>query len=85
MNYSEMIIKSQRPEGGIIPIQLNAGNFKQTDMPRNPYASGYGAKIPTSYLVKVGRRWRRVYCACFSNSGTAWINIKGRRHVVDFY
>jgi hypothetical protein len=39
-----------------------------------PYTStGYGAKIPTPYMVKYLGKWRRVYCAIFSNSGTCYI------------
>lgn len=40
-------------------------------------ASGYGGKIPTSRMVKVDGRWRRVYVACYSNLGTAYI-VKGK-------
>lgn len=36
-------------------------------------ASGYGARIPTAYMVQVQGRWRRVYCAIFSNNGTLYI------------
>jgi hypothetical protein len=36
-------------------------------------ADGYGGKIPTRYRVRVDGRWRRVYVACWSNSGTAYI------------
>ena len=36
-------------------------------------ASGYGGKIPSSLMVKVGNRWRRIYVACYSNNGTAYI------------
>lgn len=36
-------------------------------------ASGYGSRIPTRYMVKVGSRWRRVYCCIYSNSGTLFI------------
>lgn len=42
-----------------------------------PYAgrtrTGYGARLPTGYLVQWGGRWRRVYVACYGNSGTAYI------------
>ena len=40
-------------------------------------ASGYGRKIPTSYMVKHNNRLKRVYCAIFSNSGTLYIINKG--------
>jgi len=38
-------------------------------------ASGYGKKIPTSYMVKLpgSPRWRRVYCCTFSNAGTCYV------------
>lgn len=40
-------------------------------------ASGYGSKIPTGRKIKVGKRWRRVYCICYGNSGTCYIVEKG--------
>lgn len=39
-------------------------------------ASGYGRKIPTSYVVRYNGRWFR-YCCIFSNSGTNYITVKG--------
>lgn len=38
-------------------------------------ASGYGRKIPTSWMVKLpgSNRWRRVYCCIWSNSGTCYV------------
>lgn len=40
-------------------------------------ASGYGAKIPTQYMVKWNGKWRRVYCKISNNIGTCYIgNIK---------
>ena len=38
---------------------------------------GYGRKIPTDYAIRLGSRWCRVYVCCFSNAGTAYINVKG--------
>lgn len=37
--------------------------------------SGYGSRIPTVHMVKLpGRkRWRRVYCCIWSNSGTCYV------------
>jgi len=56
---------------------------KQTETPRHGQtATGYGSKIPTSHLVKWANRWRRVYVTCYSNSGTAWITVKGERVIV---
>ena len=36
-------------------------------------ATGYGSKIPTRYMVRFNDKWRRVYCAIFSNIGTLYI------------
>ena len=39
-------------------------------------ASGYGARIPTRYMVRYNGRWRRVYCITYSNNGTLFIGNK---------
>ena len=39
-------------------------------------ASGYGARIPTPYMVRVHGKWRRVYCRIYSNIGTCFIGRK---------
>lgn len=36
-------------------------------------ASGYGRRIPTSRMIRLNGRWRRVYCCIFSNSGTCYV------------
>ena len=35
--------------------------------------SGYGARIPSAYMVRWKGRWRRVYLAQYSNAGSAYI------------
>ena len=40
-------------------------------------ATGYGPRIPSEYMVKWAGRWRRVYVACFGNSGSAYIGKPG--------
>lgn len=46
--------------------------------------SGYGRKIPTRYMVRIPgqTRWRRVYCCCFSNSGTCYVPTKEKNWIV---
>ena len=39
-------------------------------------ASGYGARIPTPYMVRANGKWRRVYCRIYSNIGTMFIGRK---------
>lgn len=36
-------------------------------------ATGYGARIPTVYMVKWNGRWRRVYAACYGNASSSYI------------
>ncbi|MDP2262665.1 MAG: hypothetical protein Q8K24_05850 [Hydrogenophaga sp.] len=36
-------------------------------------ASGYGARVPTPYMVRFNDKWRRVYCRIYSNIGTLFI------------
>jgi len=45
-------------------------------------ASGYGARIPTVYMVEWLKVWRRVYCRIYSNIGTLYIKDKQGRIVV---
>lgn len=46
-------------------------------------STGYGKKLPTQYMVNLGGRWYRVYCAIFSNIGSCYIISKGERYLVD--
>lgn len=46
-------------------------------------ASGYGAKIPTRWVVNYAGRIRRVYCTIYSNIGTCWFMVKGKRMIVE--
>jgi hypothetical protein len=36
-------------------------------------ATGYGKRIPTRHMVRYNGKWRRVYCAIYSNIGTCYI------------
>jgi hypothetical protein len=47
-------------------------------------ASGYGKRIPTSYMVQLpgSPRWRRVYCTIYGNSGTCYVGKSIRDGVV---
>lgn len=66
------------------PYQTSmADAVKTTESPRNPYAMGYGRKIPTQYMILFWGKWRRVYNCCFSNSGTLWVYVNGEEIVVD--
>jgi hypothetical protein len=47
-------------------------------------ASGYGSKIPTRYMVRtIDQKWRRVYCAIFSNVGTTYVMHGKKKTIVE--
>ena len=46
-------------------------------------ASGFGDKLVTEHLVEFEGRKRRIYVSQYSNVGTAYINVKGQRQIVD--
>ena len=43
-------------------------------------ASGYGSKIPTGKMVKIGKRWHRIYYMIWSNAGSCYI-MKGKQKI----
>jgi hypothetical protein len=48
-------------------------------------STGYGSKLKTEYMIKYNNRWRRVYCACFSNVGTCYVLIDGEKIIITEY
>ena len=46
-------------------------------------ASGYGAKLHPVYKLLYAGRLHRVYCCCYSNAGTCYINVKWERLIVE--
>lgn len=51
--------------------------------PANPYATGYGRKIPTRFMLKYEGRWHRVYMMQYGNAGTAYIRHRGADLVLE--
>ncbi len=49
----------------------------------NYTASGYGKQIPTPYKALYQKRWYRVYCCIFANSGMLYIRSKGQLITVE--
>jgi hypothetical protein len=45
-------------------------------------ATGYGARIPTTQMIHYCGKWRRVYCAIFSNAGTCYIGKRSDNLIV---
>lgn len=43
-------------------------------------ASGYGSKLTSAYVARLADgRERRIYVTQWSNAGSAWINLDGRK------
>lgn len=56
------------------PFQTIRVEMRETDAPRSgATVSGYGAALPTRYMVKWAGRWRRVRAACYGNAATLYI------------
>lgn len=56
---------------------------KITGAPINRSLSGYGPKVPTRYMIKLGHHWRRVYMMQYSNSGAAYVIVNGEDKLLD--
>ena len=69
--------KAARPDGTYDSYLTQELHVKRAPMPHHGFtASGYGARIPTEYMIMYNRKWRRVYCLLYSNSGTLYIGKK---------
>lgn len=56
---------------------------KITEAPPNRSATGYGGKIPTRYMLRIGKRWQRVYMMQYGNAGTAYVRTKDGDRVLE--
>lgn len=55
----------------------------QNQSPLNPYAAGYGRKIPTRFTLRIAKRWHRVYAMCYSNVATFYVLKSGAELILD--
>lgn len=44
--------------------------------------SGYGSALRSTWMVRIGKRWRRVKVTFWSNAGSSWIKVGGKRRSV---
>lgn len=66
------------------PVRVTA--TRQTEPPRNRSRTGYGSKLPSSWLVQLDhKRWHRVYVVCWSNVGSAYVVEAGARLFLGSY
>jgi len=59
--------------------------IKITDTPKNYSVSGYGNRLPTRYMISIGKKWYRVYAICYSNVSSFYIRMRKQRMFVDDY
>jgi len=72
------------PVSYLDPTRVSAR--RQTEAPRNRSRTGYGSKIPTTWMLQLdGARWHRVYVICYSNSGSAYVLTKHGRLFLGSY
>ena len=60
------------------PLWFHKQNLQQTK-------SGYGAKLVTSKMLKVGKRLHRIYCICYGNAGSIYIILNGKQMFLHDY
>ena len=58
---------------------LDILDIEVTAKPLNNSVSGYGGKIPTEYLLHIGKRSYRVYAICWSNAASFYVTINNER------
>lgn len=44
--------------------------------------TGYGARLNTGYKISFCGKLYRVYCTVYSNAGTCWFKVKGKKIIV---
>lgn len=65
-------------DGAGSPMVTHLAPVKETETPQSGQTvTGYGAKLPTPYLVKWAGQWRRVYAACYGNAASHYIGKPG--------
>lgn len=75
---SNLYLQTKNPDGSI--NHMNPLELESKEAPLwwqleglSYTATGYGKRIPTRHIVRYNGKWRRVYCAIFSNIGTCYI------------
>lgn len=72
MNFER--VKSGPYAGELVRVDVPPTSIRKTEPVRSRSRTGYGSKIPLPYMVRtVDTRWRRVYCAIYSNVGTTYV------------
>ncbi len=67
-------LKDSHPDHKVIDWKFTGHPWSGRD------ADGYGKKIPTHRGVVINGRKHRVYVVCYSNAGSEYVIIKGKRY-----
>jgi hypothetical protein len=82
-------VVKQQLEATMTYTRLDPSRITRKKKTLTPYCnsrSGYGSKLPSRWMLQIdGKRWHRVYIICYSNSGSAYILIKGEQHFLGSY
>jgi hypothetical protein len=87
MNFET--VKSGPNAGQLVRLPCNGPAVMVRELPWQKMglsytATGYGSKIPTRYMVRtINQKWRRVYCAIFSNIGTCYVMHGKQKTIVE--
>lgn len=65
----------ETPSGPMLTVEVEwkESRLRWQELGLSYTATGYGRRIPSSYMVKWEGKWRRVYVCQYSNAGTAYI------------
>ena len=82
-----MLLQWRNPPKPIYLDPARVTAVKQTCIPASGITrTGYGPKLATSWLLQLdGRRWQRVYVMQWSNLGTPYVVIAGKKHLLGAY
>lgn len=72
----EKRIDIKRSDLQYAPLQMHIQGLQQT-------ASGYGKRLKTPYKIWHNNKSYRVYCCCYSNAGTLYIEGVGGKIILD--
>lgn len=80
---------ARRADGSLLTVYVPCENIQTRELAWQSAglmftATGYGSRIPTPRMVSLGGKLHRVYCAIYSNAGSAYIQKGGVNILVSF-
>jgi hypothetical protein len=63
----------------VYPVSVKTDYLGWQKMGLTYTATGYGSKIPTTQMILLCGKWRRVYCTQYSNAGSCWVIFNGKK------